>query len=255
MPRLVEKTPVLQNPIVSRRVAVLGGVAALASTACGPGITIVSSVRPPDAEPLNMKGEKMAAVVMMQDQTKRRAAEDALARAITKHGARGIAMYTILPSPNPADEGAARAAIEAAGIKGLVVMHPERVRKTEVTPAQTYSLPMYTGYWGGYYPYGWGTAWGAPSMPIGVYARPEGQVHGGDMAPYYTSGPATVDVPASEEKVTVVRVTILVYSLKQNRLVWAGVTDTTDPGKVDSFVMDLAEITAEQLRDVRLIPG
>ena len=230
-------------------------LAALASTACGEGITIVSSVRQPDAEPLHMRGEKVAAVVMMQDQTKRRAAEDTLARAITKHGAVGVAMYTLLPSANPADEATARAALEAAGVKGVVVMHPERVRKTEVTPAQSYSLPIYTGYWGGYYPYGWGTAWGMPSMPIGVYARPEGPVHGGDMAPYYTSGPATVDVPASEEKVTVIRVQILVYSLKQNRLAWAGVAETKDPGNLESFVKDLAEVTAEQLKDVRLIWG
>jgi hypothetical protein len=230
-------------------------LAALAATACGHGITIVTSVRPPDAEPLHMRGEKVAAVVMMQDQTIRRKAEDALARAITKHGAVGVAMYTLLPSSNPADEGAARAALEAAGVKGVIVMHPERVRKTEVTPAQTYSMPYYTGYWGGYYPYGWGNAWGMPSMPIGVYARPEGPVHGGAMAPYYTSGPATVDVPASEEKVTVVRVEILVYSLKQNRLCWAGVTEKTDPGNVESFVMDLADVTAEQLKDVRLIWG
>jgi hypothetical protein len=245
----------MKNALVLGRPWLFVVTAVLLTIACGPGITIVTSVRPPDAEPLNMRGEKMAAVVMMQDQSVRRPAEDTLARAITKHGARGVAMYTLLPSANPADEGAARAALEAAGIKGLVVMHPERVRKTEVTPAHSYSLPMYTGYWGGYYPYGWGTAWGAPSMPIGVYARPDGPVHGGDMAPYYTSGPATVDVPASEEKVTVVRVEILVYSLKQNRLVWAGVTETTDPGKVDSFVMDLADVVAEQLKEVRLIPG
>jgi hypothetical protein len=230
-------------------------VVAIAAAACSPGIAIVSSVRPPDAEPLNMRGEKMAAVVMMQDQTVRRTAEDALARAITKHGARGVPMYTLLASPNPSDEAAARAALEGAGVKGLVVMRPERVRKTERTPAQSYTLPMYTGYWGGYYPYGWGTAWGMPSMPVGVYARPEGQVHGGDMAPYYTSGPATVDVPATEERVTVMRVEILVYSLKQNRLVWMGVTETADPGKVNSFVMDLVDVTAEQLKEARLIWG
>jgi hypothetical protein len=230
-------------------------VVALVATACGPSIQIVSSTRPPDAEPLNMRGEKVAAVVMLQDQTKRRAAEDTLARAITKHGARGVAMYTLLASPNPTAEAEARTALEAAGIKGVVVMHPERVRKTEVTPAQKYAMPMYSGYWGGYYPYGWGTPWGMPSMPINVYARPEGPVHGGEMAPYYTTGPATIDVPAREEKVTVVRVEILVYSLKQNRLAWAGVTETTDPGKLESFVMDLADVVAEQLKEARLIWG
>ncbi|HEV8550208.1 MAG TPA: hypothetical protein VGQ57_14290 [Polyangiaceae bacterium] len=223
-------------------------LASLGIAACS-SISIVSSVRPPGAEPLNMKGEKMAAVIMVTDQIKRRAAEDALARAITKHGAVGVPMYTILASPNPKDEAAARAALERAGIKGLVVMRPRRTSKTEVTPARSYTMPVYTGYWGGYYPYGWGAPWGAP-----VYGKPQGPEHGGQYpSGYYV--PPTVTVPESKTTTQVVRVEILVYSLKQNHLVWAGETESTEPGSVDGFVMDLAEITAEQLAEVRLIPG
>ena len=231
--------------------ALLGSAGVL--TGCGSGITIVQSVRPPDAEPLNLRGEKVAAVVMMQNQKVRVEAENALAKAITKRGVQGIPMHTLLASPNPANQEAARAALEQAGVKGLVVLRPTRVRKTERTPARSYTMPMYSGYWGGYYGYGWGTPWGAPTNP---YGKPQGPEHGGEPGPgtgYYV--PTTIDVPATEERVTVVRVEILVYSLKQNRLVWAGETESSEPGNVDSYVMDLVEVTAEELVKVRLIAG
>jgi len=219
--------------------------------ACSPTIKIISSVRPPGAEPLNMRGERVAAVVMMQNQTVRRQAEDALARAITKHGAKGVPMYTMLASPNPADEGKAREALERAGIKGLVVMRPSKARKTEVTPPQPYTMPMYTGYWGGYYGYGWGGAYGA-----GPYGKAQGPEHGGPYSGYPGySVTVTVTTPGYEEKYTVVRVEILVYSLKQNKLVWAGETESTEPSNVESYVMDLTDVTAEQLAEVRLIWG
>ncbi len=220
----------------------------LVALACGPSISIVTSVRPPGAEPLNMRNERMAAVVMMQDQAKRRVADDALARAITKHGAQGVQMYKLLPSPNPADEASARAVLERAGIKGLVVMRPSRARKTEVTPPRTYTMPVYSGYWGGYYGYGWGNAWSP-------YGKPQGPEHGGGSAYPGYAVPVTGTIPGSVDMYTVVRVEILVYSLKQNKLVWAGETESTEPSNVDSYVMDLAEVTAEQLAEVRLIPG
>jgi hypothetical protein len=240
--------------LTARVGSVLLLLAALPLAACSPSITIVSSVRPPGVEPLNLRGEKVAAVVMMENQKVRRQAEAALARAISDRGVRGIPMYTMLASPNPADQAAARAVLEQNGVKGIIAMRPTRARKTERTPAQTYTMPMYSGYWGGYYGYGWGSPWGAPVSP---YGKPQGPEHGG--APGPTSGgyyvPVTVDVPATEERYTVVKVEILVYSLKQNQLVWAGETESTEPSNVDDYVLDLVEATAKELAKVRLIPG
>jgi len=227
---------------------------AAAATACGPGITIVASSRQPDAEPLNLKGEKVAAVVMMQNQTIRRTAEDSLAQSITKHGAVGVPMYTLLASPNPADEKAAREALERAGVKGVIVMRPTHVHKTDVTPAQTYALPVYGGYWGGYYPYGWNQSWGAPTSPMSPYGKPQGPEHGGNMS-YGYAGPITGTVPERKESYDAVNVEILVYSLKQNRLVWAGTAEAPKPDDVDDFVVDLTKVLAKELAVVRLIPG
>ena len=41
-------------------------------------------------------------------------------------------MYTILPEGKPENEGAARAALEKAGIAGAVVMRPVGVEKEDV---------------------------------------------------------------------------------------------------------------------------
>ncbi|MEI9941123.1 MAG: hypothetical protein WDO69_28225 [Pseudomonadota bacterium] len=188
----------------------------------------------------------MAAVVMMHDEIKRKNAEDVLAREITHYGAKGIPMYTIMAAPADGNEAAARAAIEAAGVKGVVVMRPKGKRtKTETT--QSYSGPMYDGYWGGYYGYGWGQPWS--------YARYGLPTAGPD--PYYGGvGVVSPGVPTTTTTTTeVVVVEVLVFSLKQNMLVWAGESESTPPDKVDDFVTQLSAATARELGDKGLLSG
>jgi hypothetical protein len=46
----------------------------------------------------------------------------------------------------------------------------------------------------------------------------------------------------------VLQVEVMIYSLKQNSLVFAGVSETTEPGKkVDEFVMQLAGVIVREL--------
>ena len=52
-----------------------------------------------------------------------------------------------------------------------------------------------------------------------------------------------------------VRVEIVIYSFKQNQLVWVGETESVDPGDVDRFVEELAEGTAEELQRLWLVPS
>jgi len=225
---------------------VLGVVAIAALGACTPPATqFIASQRMRDAEPLAMKDERVAAVVMMQDDEVRRRAETALASEITKHGAKGVPMYTLFASSAIADEGAAKAALEQAQVKGAVVMRPYRAQHTVVTPASTYTAPLYNAYWGAYYPYGWGGAYGGSMTdPVNPY-----------RTTYGAQQSYTVDVKTPEhvERYDVVRVEVLVYSFKQNRLVWVGEAESTDPGKVESFVEELTELTADELDRVYLL--
>ena len=79
---------------------------------------------------------------------------------------------------------------------------------------------MYGPYWGGYYGYGWGGAWGT-----GTDIRTD----------------------------TIVTVETLVYSLKQNKLLWAGQSKTTNPSNVDSFVKELAAGAVREMKKVGLL--
>jgi hypothetical protein len=196
---------------------------ALVLSACAS--TFVSTWKAPDAQPLELKGAKVAAVVMMEGRASRRLAEDTLAREITARGAQGIAMYSIVADETPSNEPATRAALEKAGIKGVVVMRPISVNKDiTATPIMTYADPHYGGYWGGYYGYGW------TSPYAGTITS------GGDIR---------VD--------TVVTVETLVYSLKQNKLVWSAQSKTTNPPEVEDFVRDLAAATADALKNAGLL--
>lgn len=192
---------------------------ALLCTACA-STPFVSSWRAPNAEPLQIVGAKVAAVAMMNQVASRRAAEDAIARELTSRGAVGIPMYTVYPNESPSDEPAARAALEREGFTGLVVFRPVSTEH-EVVSTPMYWGPGYSMYWGGYYGYGWGMPW------YGV------EIHTN----------------------TVVSVETLVYSLRQNMLVWGGQSTATNPPSVDRLVHETAEhVTKELERQGLLTP-
>lgn len=198
-------------------------LAVLLLSACASGF-VVSSWKAPDGQPLQLSGAKVAAVVMMKHEGSRRAAEDTLAKEITARGAVGVPMYTIYPDGAPANEAAAREALEQAGFQGAVVMRPVNVEKEISATPITYSAPMYRGYWGGYYAAGWGTPYGLAT------------VSGGDI-----------------RTDTIVSVETLVYSLKQNKLVWGGQSRTTNPQSVEQLIKKLSAAAAKELQKQGLI--
>ena len=215
---------------------------ALFGSACGSTTTFASSWRAPKAEPLAMRGEKVAAVVMARNEGTRKNAEDVLAREITHYGAIGIPMYTLMDAPAAQNEAAAKAAIERAGVKGVVVMRPMGTR-TKTETHKSYSDPMYGSYWGGYYGYGWGTPWMYPGSTRGALVA-------GPPVVYGTPGPHE---ETYTETTQVIEVEVMVYSLKQNMLVFAGVSQTTEADKVDEFVTQLAAATVRELGAQHLI--
>ena len=193
-------------------------------TACASSAPFESTWRAPDAQPLEVRGSKVAAVVMMNNEASRRVAEDKLAQEISARGAVGVPMYVLYPDAKPSNEPEARAALEKAGVLGVVVMRPVSVDKDVVSTPVTYSEPIYHGYWGGYYGAGWGTPWGATWS-------------GGEI-----------------QTNTIVRIETLVYSLKQNKLVWGGESRLVNPSSIDKTIDRLATAAAMELHKQGLIP-
>jgi hypothetical protein len=159
---------------------------------------------------------------MVKSEAARRAAEDKLAREISAHGGQGVAMYKLAPNVDTTDEGQARHALEQQDVKGAVVLRPIDVEKELVVSPAAYGDPIYGGYWGGYYAYGWGDPW--------------------------------VDGEGVDTHVnTVVTVETLVYSLTQNKLLWGGQSKTTNPDDVEQLVGEVAEETAKELERAGII--
>jgi hypothetical protein len=194
---------------------------ALLLSACASTSTYTTTMKSPDATPLGFRNQKVVAAVVVKDEARRRLAEDRLSQQIAARGAQGRTMYSLLPGATAGDEQAIRAALEAEGVKGLIVMQPIYVdRDVRVTPA--YEGGTSASFWGSSYGSGFAVSYSSPR---------EAQV---------------------SEK-TVVYVETTVYSLEQNKLVWAGRSRSTDPDTVTELIEELAAATAAELQKEGLI--
>ena len=189
-------------------------VLALAPLAACTTTSFESTWRDPEARPVRLEGKKVVGIFMTNRPAIRRRAEDAMAREISARGAQGVPAYTVLSDEEVKDPAASRAKLESLGFSGAVTMRVVG-RETQYTyqPDVVWVRPYYRTFWGGYWTWGWGTV--------------------------YEPGYLTAD--------RVVKVETLVYSLEQDRLIWAGVSRTLDPERIESFIGELAKAVTKQL--------
>lgn len=155
---------------------------------------------------------------MSPSDARRLEAEDVLARKLTERGAQGVASHTLFPTEQVKEVEKVKARLLREGFDGVVTMRvvgqQERV---------TYTPGVWTGpYYGGFRGY-WGYGWGA----------------------VYDPGYLSTD--------TIVSVETLIYSVKQDKLLWAGVSETTDPSKVDAFISELADAVGNEMKKAGLL--
>jgi hypothetical protein len=204
------------------RAATYGLVLAVATATTGCAATKFHSTwKAPDAQPLNFKGKKVAALVVSTEEGVRYGAEDALAREITARGAVGIPAYSLIPKELVQDKDKAKEFLAKANVAGVVAMRVVgKDKEISGSPGGYYGAPYYATFWGsGYYAWGWG----------GVYD------------------------PGYLRTDTKVIVETLVYSLEQNKLVWAGQSETTNPSKVGPFINELVSKAAAEMKKQGLI--
>jgi hypothetical protein len=203
----------------------LRGTLALAGAfsvmACG-ATTFNSSWKAPDAQPINFAGQKVLALVVSPNESNRRAAEEALARELTARGVQGVPGYTVLPTEivQAKDRERGREMVDKSGVVGVVSMRlVGKDKEITSTPGMWSTAPYYGSYWGGYYGYGWGAV--------------------------YDPGYIRTD--------TILSVETLVHDLKQNKLVWAGQSATTNPSDADKFMRELVDEAVKEMRKQGLI--
>src|SRR5262245_17640535 len=181
------------------------GFALLASlalvTGCGTSTRFLSTWSPRNAQPVSVNGMRVATVFFNSNESIRRQSEDVMANELARFGGIAVPSYEIIPD-DPKNVEASKKKLEKAGVDAVMsmrVVSAERV--VNYTPAYFASGPYYGSLWG-YWGYGWGAV--------------------------YDPGYLSTSV--------VVAVETLVYSLKDDKLLWAGMSQTFDPPSVRSAV-------------------
>lgn len=193
----------------------LVGLAGCAST------SFVSTWQEPLDGPIEFQGKRVAAVILSPDESTRRAAENSLSRELSRRGAQGVPSYTLLRTEDDVkDQDAAKRILEEANIQGAVVM---RVTSTDKEMNYNQGSAWYGApYYGSFYGY-WG--WGWPTV--------------------YSPGYLTTD--------TILYVETLIYSVADNKLLWAGQSKTTNPSDIDKFIRELSSAAANEMRKAGFI--
>ena len=187
----------------------------LALAGCTASTKLVNTWKAPDAAPLTLKpGDLVIAMVMSKEETTRRTGEDLLGEELRQRGLRPIPSFTLIPTDQVDNKEKAAAAIQDSGAAALVAMRPIAVNKQQTFVPPTYAGPggPYGG-WGPYYGYGWNAA--------------------------YSPGYVVTD--------TVIRLEVLAYDLRQEKLVWAGQSETTNPDSLDDFVRSVVKAAAREM--------
>ena len=180
----------------------------------------------PEATSITLdEGDKVLAMVMTAHEESRNGAEAALAQELGKRGVEAIPAYTVIPKSLVKDKDKARPYIEKTGARYAIVMRVAGQEKEirgsgpTVTAVPIYTMPYYGGFYGGYYTFGWGTAYSAGNMQI-------------------------------DKKV---QVETLIYDLRTDKLIWAGMSDTTNPDTAQKFIKDLVKTAAKEMKKQGLV--
>src|SRR5262249_44837822 len=182
--------------------------------ACSTGTVFKNTWKDPDAAPLSVKkGDLVIAMVMSKEETTRRSGEDFLSDELRARGMRPIPSFTLIPTDQVDNREKATAAIKESGAVAVFVLRP-----IAVTNEQTYMPPTYMG--GGPY---------------------------GGFGPYYGYGWGAADSPGYVVSNTVVRVESLVFDLRQDKLIWGGQSETTNPERLDLFIKDVVKGASEDM--------
>jgi hypothetical protein len=201
--------------VTARRTRALPpAVVALTLVACAT-TTIKESWTDPAAGRLEFR--KVLALVLSSDASLRRIGEDELVRQIRRTQA--VAAYTVLSAEDYGDVERAKATLRTAGFDGVVTMRlvGKEQRQTWV-PGGAYPAPSYASF-GGYYRYAW------PSVYDPGYLRTD----------------------------TIAQVETQVYSLADDKLLWAGLSETVNPSDARSLIDDVARAVAKELKKQGLV--
>jgi len=174
----------------------------------------------PEAQSTTWKGKKVLAFVKTLQTRARLAAEQAMVRELQRLGIEGVVATVLVPPEAEKNREMAKRILTEAQIAGALVMRVMEVKEeVQVGSGQTpYLTPSYATFYTG-----WESGWSA--VPF---------------------GPGAVNLSAT------MVVETLVYSVDQDKLVWRGISETTDPQEIDKIVRQLIGATGKELKKAGL---
>jgi len=202
-----------------RRILVAAVMVAFAAGTVVYGAKFKSTWKAPDVDRLNFAGKKVAAVVISEDQNLQISAEEELARQLTAHGVQGVPSYRLVPREVLRDKAKVREWFQQSSTDGLVVIRVVSADKEISYTPDLWVTSMYASPWD-YYAYGWSTAIG------GINRRED----------------------------LVVTIETLVYNVPMSKLIWAGVSEKTNPKGAQKLVKELIESVVSEMRKEGLVP-
>ncbi|HTL21738.1 MAG TPA: hypothetical protein VL220_13560 [Steroidobacteraceae bacterium] len=186
-------------------------------SACGT-TTFTSTWKAPDAQRVDPVGKSIAALVISPDKKQRRDAEVYLTHELTIRGMRGVAAYTLIGLDHPTVDYA-RTRFKEAGVEGVVIMRLVAHDQHTIVDPGGFSGSAY-GTFGSYY-----SSYG--------------------MELTYSTGSVQTD--------SVVTLETLIYSLTQDKLLWAGTSRTSNPEGVQSLIAEVAEGVSSEVAKQGLV--
>lgn len=178
---------------------------------CSSSNKITNSWKNPDASEESIKFQTVAVFAMVKDQQMRRDVEDAIASQMPNTIA--VPAYKMVTNEELADIDAVKQKLKDRGMEGALVLSVKNVnQKTSYYSSGMYPSAYYT--FGGYYNYAWNYMYD----------------------PYvYSNTNVYVDLE------------ILIYSLKNDQLVWYGESTSVNPKDIHETISELAVSVKNQL--------
>jgi hypothetical protein len=173
----------------------------------------------PGVAPLNFAGKKVVAIALVSDMNVKMSAEEALAREITARGPVGVASYRTIPKEELVDKDRAQQWFARTGTAGAVVLRVVNVDTTKEYSSVMFGASYYQTF-SGFYEYGTATI-----VPIG----------------------------SPKDKTTYAIETLLFDVANGGKMLWAGMSETTDPKNIGTFVKGLAKAVGADLEKTGLV--
>ncbi len=174
---------------------------------------ITSSWREPDKSVSIGQLNKVLVVALLRNETNRHTAEDQMVGYLD---GKGVVSYNYLDaSTSTKDENVIRDMVKADGFDAVVTMRlVDMDKEITYTPGTFSSYPTYYRTFGGYYRRSWS-----------YYSTPDR---------YTTTRTYTVETN--------------VYSLKEDKMIWTALTETTDPGGVQKLTEEVAGVVYKKMK-------